>query len=223
MSSLPEYNARRIGFTAGVIAAAVMLAVIVVLRALSGAISLPEIIAEGLLVNMPGALFSAVLDALQHAAKPLFFLGVGIGILIVGGFLGRWYATRPSVASVLKIVLGVWVFFGIGVYTVLGAGMFGQHLAAGPIWHSVSLLLVFGVYGLALWHAFAFLAHRVDPVLPDISRRELLRNAAVGLVATLGVGSAWRLMMGGDTSGASAAQVSATAAPAAAVRPNVPP
>ena len=60
---LPEYNAQRIGFTAGVIAAAVMLLAIVVLRLLSGVTSLPEIVAEGVLVNLPGALFSAVLDA----------------------------------------------------------------------------------------------------------------------------------------------------------------
>src|SRR5258707_15619558 len=89
---IPEYNARRIGFTAGVIAAGAMLVAIAILRALSGVISLPEIVAEGLLVNMPGALFSTVLDALQHAAKPLFYLAVGIGMLIVGGFLWRWYA-----------------------------------------------------------------------------------------------------------------------------------
>ena len=65
-----------IGFAAGVVAALIMLAAIVVLRVLSGVLSLPEVIAEGLLVMMPGALFSAVLDSLQHAAKPpvLFIL-----------------------------------------------------------------------------------------------------------------------------------------------------
>src|ERR1700680_4405314 len=88
--ALASYNSRRIGFTAGVIAAAVMLAAIVVLRVLSGVLSLPEVVAEGLLMNMPGALFSAVLDSLQHAAKPLFYVAVGIGVLVVGGFLGRF-------------------------------------------------------------------------------------------------------------------------------------
>src|SRR6516162_2139177 len=91
---LPDYNARRIGFTAGIIAAAVMLLAIVVVRLLSGVESLPEVVAEGILVNLPGALFSAVLDQLQHSAKPLFYLAIAIGMLVVGGLLGRWYAPR---------------------------------------------------------------------------------------------------------------------------------
>jgi DMSO/TMAO reductase YedYZ molybdopterin-dependent catalytic subunit len=207
---LAAYNARRIGFAAGVLAAAVMLLAIVVLRLLSGVTSLPEVVAEGLLVLMPGALFSAVLDSLQHAAKPLFYLAIGIGMLIVGGVLGRWYANQPTWSQALKIVLGAWLVFGLGVYVILGAGLFGQHLQAGAVWHAASLLIVFGVFGLALYHAYAALAHRAEPTLPDTTRRVLLRNAAVGLVATVGAGSlsknfidpqvavgGWRLKIGG--------------------------
>src|SRR5215831_6573654 len=197
---LPEYNARRLGFTAGVIAAAVMLVAIVILRLLSGVESLPEVVAEGILINLPGALFSAVLDSLQHSAKPLFFLAIAIGILIVGGLLGRLYSVAPSVQRAAKIVLGVWAVFGLIVYTLLGAGILGQHLQAGPVWHALSLLLVFGVYGVALWHAYAFLAHRAVPELSNTSRRVFLRNAAVVMVATIGAGSLWRLAMGGDIS-----------------------
>src|SRR5215216_3587678 len=85
---LERYNAQRIGFTSGVMAAAAMLASIVVLRLLSGVISLPEIVAQGLLMLMPGALVSAVLDTLQQAAKPLFYVSVAIGMLVVGGVIG---------------------------------------------------------------------------------------------------------------------------------------
>src|ERR1700687_3386246 len=121
LPTLPPYNARRIGFAAGVIAAALMLVAIVVLRVLSGVLSLPEVIAEGLLTIMPGALFSAVLDSLQHAAKPLFYLAVGIGALVVGGLLGRFYASEPTPRQVAKIVFAVWLVTGLGVYTLLGA------------------------------------------------------------------------------------------------------
>src|SRR5947207_15517370 len=110
---LPEYNARRIAFTAGVVAAAVMLIAIAMLRALSGVLSLPEIVAEGLLVNMPGALFSAVLDALQHAAKPLFYVAVAIGMLIVGGLFGRFYARQPTWQQAAKIGIVVWLPSGL--------------------------------------------------------------------------------------------------------------
>lgn len=219
---LPEYNAKRIGFTAGVSAAAVMLVSIVVLRLLSGVESLPEIVADGILVNLPGALFSAVLDSLQHSAKPLFFVALAIGMLLVGGLLGRVFAARPTPQRAAQIVFGVWIVFGVGVYTLLGGGIFGQHLQAGPIWHAVSLLIVFGVYGVALWHADAALRHRAMPVVPDSSRRVFLRNAAVAMVATVGAGSIWRLMYGGDT-GPTAPAVPSGALPAAATAPNAPP
>ena len=219
---LPEYNARRLGFTAGVVAAAVMLLAIVVLRLISGVTSLPEVVAEGLLVNMPGALFSAVLDALQHAAKPLFYVAVGIGMLLVGGVLGRWYAGDPSWQRATRFVLGLWVVFGLGVYTILGAGIFGQHLQAGAVWHGLSLLLVFAVFGLALWHTYAALAHHAIPSLPDEGRRVFLRNAVVALVATIGAGAAWRFLSGQYE--ASSEPIAASgSAPAAALAPNAPP
>jgi DMSO/TMAO reductase YedYZ molybdopterin-dependent catalytic subunit len=221
-SGLADYNAQRIGFTAGVIAAAAMLVAIIVLRLLSGVESLPEIVAEGILVNLPGALFSAVLDSLQHSAKPLFYLGIAIGILVVGGLLGRFFAARPTWQRLVQIVLGAWVVFGLVVYTLLGGGLFGQHLQAGPVWHGGSLLIVFGVFGVALWHAYGMLAHRALPSLPDTSRREFLRNAAVAMVATVGAGSIWRLMYGGD-SGAPTTPVVAGGLPAAASPPNAPP
>ena len=220
---LPQYNAQRIGFAAGVIAAAVMLVGIVVLRLLSNVESLPEIVAEGILVNLPGALFSAVLDALQHSAKPLFYVGVGIAILVVGGILGRVFASRPTWQRATQIVLGAWLVFGLGVYTFLGGGIFGLHLQAGPVWHGGSLLIVFGLFGVALWHAYFALAHRAVPSLPDVSRREFLRNVAVAMVATVGAGSVWRLMYGADTAPTTSAPVVSGALPATASAPNAAP
>jgi DMSO/TMAO reductase YedYZ molybdopterin-dependent catalytic subunit len=215
---LPAYNAQRIGFAAGVVAALVMLLAIALLRVLSGVPSLPEVVAEGLLVIMPGALFSAVLDMLQHAAKPLFYLSVGIGMLLAGGLLGHWYAGQPTWRQAARIALGAWLVFGVGVFTVLGAGIFGQHLRAGPVWHALSLLIVFGVFGLALYETYGGLARRAMPssikVEPDVTRRTLLRNAVVALVATVGAGSAWRLITGVDagTLGAPVAASGRTAA-----------
>lgn len=215
---LARYNALRIGFTSGVVAAVVMLVAIVLLRVLSGVLSLPEIVAEGLLVLMPGALFSAVLDVLQHAAKPLFYLAVVIGMLIVGGLIGRWYATQPTWKQAARIVVGVWLVLGLGAYTVLGAGIFGQHLQAGPIWHGVSLLIVASVFGAALYETYKLLAIRAVPELPNLSRRTLLRNTVVGLVATLGAGSAYRLL-----SGTGFAAPMAASGSSAAAAPNVAP
>src|SRR6185503_9249263 len=154
---LEDYNSRRFGFAAGVGAAAIMLLAIALLRALSGVLSLPEIVAEGILARMPGALFSSVLDALQHAAKPLFYVSVGVGMLLVGGLLGRWYGEEPGWKRAARIVIGCWLVFGLVLYTLLGAGIFGQALQAGPIWHGLSLLVVFVVFGVALVEIHAFL------------------------------------------------------------------
>jgi DMSO/TMAO reductase YedYZ molybdopterin-dependent catalytic subunit len=211
------------GFTAGVVAAMVMLLAIVVLRVLSGVLSLPEVVAEGLLGIMPGALFSAVLDSLQHAAKPLFYLSAGIGMLLVGGLLGRWYATQPTAKQAAKIAIGAWLVFGLGVYTVLGAGIFGQYLQAGPVWHGLSLLIAFGVFGMALYESYGVLARRAMPIeiAPDVTRRTLLRNAVVALVATVGAGTAWRLISGVD--GGSATGPLAGSGIAAAAEPNAAP
>jgi DMSO/TMAO reductase YedYZ molybdopterin-dependent catalytic subunit len=220
---LPRYNSQRIGFAAGVVAAALMLAAIIVLRVLSGVPSLPEVIADGVLAILPGAIFSAVLDSMQHAAKPLFYLAVGIGALIVGGFLGRFYASQPTWTQIAKIVVGVWLVTGVVVYTVLGAGIFGQHLQAGPIWHGVSLLVVVGVFGLALFETYAQLSRRALHMAgtPDAGRRTLLRSAVVAVAATLVTGAVWRLISGVDL-GPPGAEPVAGGAPSAAV-PNTPP
>jgi DMSO/TMAO reductase YedYZ molybdopterin-dependent catalytic subunit len=206
--ALASFNSRRFGFAAGVAAAVVMLLAVVLLRLLSGVISLPEIVAEGLLIVMPGALFSAVLDALQHAAKPLFYLAVVIGMLVVGGLLGQWYGERAGWAQAARIVIGAWLVFGLAVYTVLGAGPFGQRLQAGAVWHAVSLLLVFLIYGVALVGLHALLAERAGS-MENVSRRQFLRSAGALLVGTVALGGGWRLL----TTGLDAALGPATASP----------
>src|SRR5207302_996982 len=145
---LAAYNARRIGFAAGVAAAAIMLLAIVLLRLLSGVMSLPEVVA---------------------------------------------------------------------------AGLFGQHLQAGVLWHAVSLLIVIGVFGIALYHAYAALVHRALPSEPDHTRRLLLRNAAVGIVATVGAGSLWRLLSGEGASTFAAPPVASGTGALSAATPNPPP
>src|ERR687883_192619 len=116
--ALEAYNARRFGFAAGVVAALVMLVAIVLLRLASGAISLPEIVADGFLLLLPGAVFSAILDTLQRSAKPIMYLGVAVGMVIVGGGLGRWYASSPTWKQTAVIVGSVWLSFGLVVYTI---------------------------------------------------------------------------------------------------------
>jgi DMSO/TMAO reductase YedYZ molybdopterin-dependent catalytic subunit len=150
----------------------------------------------------------------------LFYVSVDIGMLVVGGLLGRWYGERPGWPQAARIVVGAWLVFGLLVYMLLGAGLFGQALSAGPIWHGLSLLVVFGVYGVALVEIHAALARRAGGV-PDGSRRTLLRNMGATLVGTVVLGSGWRLLSGGFEFGGSAPPV--VAGPRPAVVPNAPP
>ncbi len=153
-------NRQRLGFAAGVGAAIVMLVAMVVLRLIAEVPSLLEVLSDGILLLLPGALFSAVLDQLQHAAKPLFYVALAIGTLVVGGALGRWYASNPTLGRALKIGGGAWLVFGLGIYSVLGAGPFGQFLTAGPLWHGLTLLGLFLIYAVALWRIYEALEDR---------------------------------------------------------------
>ncbi|MBV9354546.1 MAG: molybdopterin-dependent oxidoreductase [Chloroflexi bacterium] len=203
-------NRQRLGFAAGVGAAIVMLVAMVVLRLIAEVPSLLEILADGILLLLPGALFSAVLDQLQHAAKPLFYVALAIGTLVVGGLLGRWYASNPTLGRALKIGVGTWLVFGLGIYSVLGAGPFGQFLAAGPLWHGLTLLGLFLIYTVALWRIYEALEDRAyaqlvgDASAVDWDRRALLQTLGGVLLGTALVGGLWRALNGTVTSQAPA-------------------
>jgi DMSO/TMAO reductase YedYZ molybdopterin-dependent catalytic subunit len=205
-------NRQRLGFAAGVAAALVMLVAMVVLRLIAEVPSLLEILSDGILLLLPGALFSAVLDQLQHAAKPLFYVALAIGTLVVGGALGRWYASSPTLGRALKIGLGAWLVFGLGMYSVLGAGPFGQFLNAGPLWHGLTLLGLFLIYAVALWRIYEALEDRAYTQLVgagetgavDWDRRALLQTLGAMLLGTALVGGLWRALNATATSPAPA-------------------
>jgi DMSO/TMAO reductase YedYZ molybdopterin-dependent catalytic subunit len=236
MEPLSRSNRVRLGFAAGVGAALVMLLAMALLRLVSGVPSMAEILADGLLLLLPGAAFSALLDALQRAAKPLLYAGIAIGALVVGGGLGRWYAGKPSARRAGSIVLGAWLVFGVGVYSVAGAGAFGQRLAAGPLWHGATLLGVFAAYGLSLWRLYDALEQRAQARLAGAApasgvawdRRSALQTIGGVLLGSVLVGGLWRTLTTRAGSQASDAQPTAAAAATPAVlagqtRPNDPP
>ncbi len=191
---LAPRHAARAGVVAGAVASLVMLAGIVALRLATGVTSLPEVVADGVLLALPGTTFSAILDALRGAAKPLLYLGVGGGAVAVGGLLGRWYAAEPGWRRTAGLAIGTWLVFGLGVYPAAGAGLFGSTLRAGPSWHAAALFALFGLYAGTLHLLFDRLQRAAQEcTVPGAAqgRRALLRAATVvGLVAVGGVG--WR-------------------------------
>jgi DMSO/TMAO reductase YedYZ molybdopterin-dependent catalytic subunit len=186
-------------WVAGLLAAAVMAAVMAILRLTTGVLSLPEIIGEAIVSLMPAPVFSAVLDVMQRAAKPTLYAGIFIGLLVVGALLGRWYARgAPGWPRALRMALIVWLVFGVLVLPILGAGLFGSVVRAGPVVVGAQMLVAFLSFGVAL-----VLIRRVLESLAD-SQREAARADRRTALATLGAGVAvvaaggyaWRSLLG---------------------------
>src|SRR3954465_1247874 len=85
-------GAPRHGFVAGGVAALLMTAAMAVLRLTTGSLSLAETVGESFIDLMPAQVFSAILDVMQKAAKPTLYVGIFIGMLVVGGLLGRGFS-----------------------------------------------------------------------------------------------------------------------------------
>lgn len=215
-AGLPASQRRRIGFAAGVAAGLVFVVAMLVVRLATGIPSLLEVLADGFLGVLPGAFFSVILDALQHAAKDLLYLGFAIGTVIVGGLIGQAYAAKPGWRRAALIAASVWIGFGGVIYSLLGVGAFGSGLQAGSAWHALSLLALCAVFAVALHEIFALLAERAAPSTAEPGRRRLvITGAGVGLLALAGGGAVWRSLASGTV-------FSPGAAPAGAGSPSGP-
>src|SRR5262245_2556672 len=115
----------RRAFLAGVGAALAMTAAMAVLRYTTGTPSLPEIVGEAIIGLMPASVFSLILDAMQKAAKPTLYAGIFIGMLAVGGLLGKGFAYGALTWSrAFKLAAVLWAVIGLVVLPLLGAGLF---------------------------------------------------------------------------------------------------
>jgi DMSO/TMAO reductase YedYZ molybdopterin-dependent catalytic subunit len=216
--------ASRPGFLAGVGAALAMTAAMAVLRYTTGTPSLPEILGEAIIGLMPAQLFSTILDAMQKAAKPTLYAGIFVGMLLVGGLLGRGFAYGELSwrrAATLAAVL--WAAFGLVILPLLGVGLFGSGgVPAGVVTLAVQLALVFGSFAGALLLLLWASERSVAAPIRRERRRAALIGLGGGLIALALGGTAWRALLsgGGPTSTASrAGSAPAPSAPATAAPP----
>src|SRR5262249_4024232 len=116
----------RAGFVAGAAAAAAAVLALLLLRVAVGGPSLPELVQEGIVRLLPGALLSALLDQLRFAGKPLLFGSIVVGMLAVGGAIGAWYGRgRRGRPGALALGLIAYLAVGLGLLPLMGAGPFG--------------------------------------------------------------------------------------------------
>ncbi|MDO8671488.1 MAG: molybdopterin-dependent oxidoreductase [Dehalococcoidia bacterium] len=82
----------KVGFISGLAAATIVVAVASLVALLLGVATTPELLWDSVIGAIPGPIFSATLDRLQFAGKPLLFAGI-VGLeLLAAGFLGVIYA-----------------------------------------------------------------------------------------------------------------------------------
>ncbi|MGH2363719.1 MAG: molybdopterin-dependent oxidoreductase [Chloroflexota bacterium] len=111
-------------------------------RLIAGVPTLPALIQDRLVQALPGPLFSLILDRLLYLGKPLFFGGLLLFQLLLGGLVGliiaRWH--RP-----IEILAVLWVLTGAVVLPLAGRPAFAA--SAG---FAVASLLAFAIFGLVL-------------------------------------------------------------------------
>ncbi len=102
MSSWRRWGLRawRSGAAAGATAAGLGLALMFLLRMVTGFPTLPEALADGVLQLLPGQLFGLLIDLMQEVGRPLFILGLAAAVVVIGAIAGqlmaRWTWVREA-------------------------------------------------------------------------------------------------------------------------------
>ncbi len=207
-----------IGFGAGLIAGILASALMLLLSALGGGISLPEALGSAIAQAMPPALFESLLHTIGSGAKHYLFYGIVIGQCLVFALSGGLYSlvTGPATRQGKKddgqlawhhgllLALILWIFTGLIFLPLTGAGFFGSLLVIGAASTTVSLAVVGVVFGLIYiftqnWLATRHLLQQNNTATAQNEdyqeqRRGLIRNSLVVLgIGALGLAT-WRFI-----------------------------
>jgi len=149
---------KEIRFQIALLAAVSLVAASFIGRFVFGAPLVPELLAEMIFAHAPIWMVEIAVGFLGEFAKHLAFLGCTVLYLIAlmavtVGFL-RYRAESKSSLSNRAVpaafAILVWGITVTVLLPLLGAGFFGNHLRQGSPLTSIALLLVHGVYGIAL-------------------------------------------------------------------------
>jgi DMSO/TMAO reductase YedYZ molybdopterin-dependent catalytic subunit len=210
------------GFIAALAAGAIATIMMLLLSVTFDGASLPETFGSDLTALMPPPLFDYLHQIIGGDAKHYLFYGIVVGqclVFALSGGLYNWLVDKQHRAlqwfDGLLIALILWLFAGVILLPLSGAGIFGANLSIGFSNGLVSLAIVGVVFG-SLFVIFQnwltvrmtrqntalssvnSLSQDVSPVA--LSRRTLIRNGAIATgIILVGVG-AWRFITGGASS-----------------------
>lgn len=115
-----ERSARQ-GLVAGAVAAIAALVTMVGLRAVTGIVSLLDLLADGLLLAMPISLFSGMLGLFGQQAKTLLLLGLMLAIILIGAWAGRMMAKGAPERAGRGLLWARTVAWAMGLFAVAAA------------------------------------------------------------------------------------------------------
>ena len=189
---LPTEN--EIRFQVGLLAAVSAVIASFVARFVFDAPLVPELLAQFVFAVAPIWMAELAVGFLGAFAKHLAFLGCTVlYLLALIGATIAYLRHRPSRktsvtrrVSLAIFALLIWAITIVLLLPLLGGGVLGSHLRQGPLFTSISLLLVYAVYGIAL--SIATTQYIEGPPSDSatgkiISRRRVVRGIGYSVLA----------------------------------------
>jgi len=207
----------RLGLVAGGVAGLVATGAMLLVRALWGVPSLPELLGNRVARLLPPNLFETFLGVFQSNAKHLLFYGMIAGqvlllIAIGSGYAaarqrltrGRW-GIAPRWEETLGLCIALWLLVGLVIVPLAGDGVFGSGLATGASTLMASLLSVAAIYAISYVAVQHWMvegggtraAGMAGPINPE--RRLLLKRLAIGAGVVVGGLALWEALNYGWT------------------------
>lgn len=155
---------------------------------------LPELLAQFIFAIAPMWMVELAVGMLGPFAKHLAFLGCTVVYLVALMAAAVAYLRyTPRMASALGrytstavFAFSIWIFSGVVLLPLVGAGIFGIHLRQGALYTCISLALVYIVYGVALALASMRYIERAVTTVDSttvINRRRIVRGVGYAVLA----------------------------------------
>ena len=210
------------GFIAALAAGAIATGIMLILSVSFGGVSLPETFGSDLTAIMPPPLFDYLHQIIGGDAKHYLFYGIIVGqclVFALSGGLYSWLADRQNRVlqwfDGLLLALILWLFAGLILLPLSGAGLFGADLSTGFSNGLLSLAIVGIVFGslfVTFQHWLATRMSRQNAAQSSIttvdkdyssgalSRRNLIKNGAIATGIVVAGVVAWRFITGSTSS-----------------------